>query len=450
MKATALARAAINFGRRAFVIFVTLLLLVSNVRLIAPTTVPAGHSDVDDHLRFVRGRIDDNLASDMQAYFPEGYFFTYVLYGLSWVNIGLTEDNDSSIKAEALTEARFALSQLDSPQGRAPFSPNLNPSYGVFYVGWSNYLRSGIISLQDDADQAELDALATDCNAVIDALDASASPFLTSYPGQAWPVDMYPAMVAMHGCEQFLDDGYRDRTYEQIVLAWLDAVDAETDPEFGLVGHRSEPVVEHPRATSQTLILRFLAELDPERAQADYLKFRKQFQSSLLGLPVVREHPFGIDRPGDVDSGPLISGATASGTVVAMATAQANGDHHLAKALHQQAASGGFPIKGPGGTRYALGAMPIGDLFVIWARTSHVWFQPDAPSDTTTPQVERSVSRWWRVPIMAISLITIGLLWFLLWPGLRIRMSRLGSRMSRLRGRDSRPIRPLADSGSPN
>lgn len=420
-----------KFVRRLLFALLALFLLVSNLRLVAPVDVPANHSDVEHHLRFTRSRIDQGLASQMQAYFPEGHFFTYVLYGLSWVNVGL-DQSDATTRQEALREARFALDKLDSPAGRAPFSPNLNPSYGVFYVGWSNYLRAGIIALQNSPDQSELDALIENCDSTIQAMKQASSPFLTSYPGQAWPVDMYPALVAIKACDRFADGNYQGQTYAEVIEDWLDAADQTVDPAYGLVGHRSEPYIEHPRATSQTLILRFLAELDQERARTDYLRFREQHQAAIIGLPVVREHPFGIDEPGDVDSGPLIFGATASGTVVAMATAQANGDHALASALQQQARSGGFPIRGPGGSRYALGVLPIGDLFVIWARTSHLWFQPDPSADSTTRTVDQTVdstvSWWWRLPIQLLSIISLAISWLLLWPGFRRRWSSLRGR----------------------
>ncbi len=419
-----LASATSRVLRRLLFSILALTLLVSNLRLIAPVDVPANHSDVEHHLRFARGRVDDGLASQMQSYFPEGHFFTYVLYGLSWVNIGLGQSDDVT-KQEALREARFALDELDSPEGRAPFSPNLSPSYGIFYVGWSNYLRAGIIALQDTPDQRELDALIENCDSTIQAMRQASSPFLTSYPGQAWPVDMYPALVSIKACDEFTDRTYQGQTYAEVIEDWLDAADQTVDPVHGLVGHRSEPYIEHPRATSQTLILRFLAELDQDRARAGYLRFREQHQSAIIGLPVIREHPFGIDEPGDVDSGPLIFGATASGTVVAMATAQANGDHALASALQQQARSGGFPIRGPGGSRYALGVLPIGDLFVIWARTSHLWFQDEQSADAGTRTVNQTVDStvlwWWRLPIQLLSITTLAVSWLLLWPGLRRR-----------------------------
>ena len=65
------------------------LLIGCNVRLYSP---PAEHNDyeqVDAILNEFQAKLDRGVASDMQVLFPEGYYFSYVLYGLSRVNLGL-------------------------------------------------------------------------------------------------------------------------------------------------------------------------------------------------------------------------------------------------------------------------------------------------------------------------------------------------------------------------
>jgi hypothetical protein len=104
---------------------------------------------------------------------------SYVLSGLTAVDLA-----DSS----SLREARWALAQLDSAAGREPFSASLTPAYGVFYRGWLNWLRDGILSLQPAAarDPAETAAFERDSADLAAAFDESPTPFLAAYPGQAW------------------------------------------------------------------------------------------------------------------------------------------------------------------------------------------------------------------------------------------------------------------------
>src|SRR5690606_32578585 len=127
--------------------------------------------------------------------FPEGYFFSHVLYGLAWVELGMREPAGG--RAEALREARWALARLESAQGREPFDPGLTPSHGVFYHGWINWLRGGVLSLQPagSRDPAEEQRFAADSAELAAAFTASASPYLEAYPGQAWPVDSTVAIA---------------------------------------------------------------------------------------------------------------------------------------------------------------------------------------------------------------------------------------------------------------
>ena len=138
-----------------FLIPFSLVLGIINFRLYYTDTNPE-HEDVVAQLAFIKERLENGAGEEMQQYFPEGYFFTHVLYGLTWVDVGL---QDSNHVEQAITETRWALARLESAQGKAVFSADLTPAYGVFYVGWTNWLRGGLLKLQApnnrDADEVE-------------------------------------------------------------------------------------------------------------------------------------------------------------------------------------------------------------------------------------------------------------------------------------------------------
>ena len=109
-------------------VVVSVCALVGVVRLVAPATAgttaePAG---VRRQLTFLRAALDGGAGEEAQRLFPEGYYFLHVLYGLSWVELGMREPVGE--RARALREARWALGRLDSAPGRAPFSSDLAPS----------------------------------------------------------------------------------------------------------------------------------------------------------------------------------------------------------------------------------------------------------------------------------------------------------------------------------
>ncbi|GAA3740574.1 hypothetical protein GCM10022225_24770 [Plantactinospora mayteni] len=373
------------------------------VRLVVPATAGpiADPPGVRRQLAFLRAELDGGAGEVAQQLFPEGYFFLHTLYGLSWVELGLRQPEGE--RGTALREARWALDRLDSPTGRQPFSPDLTPSYGVFYRGWTNWLRGGVLSLQPGASRepAELARFTEDSVALGTAFDTSTSPYLPAYPGQAWPVDSTVAVASLR-----LHDTLLPARFGGTVDRWLAGVRQRLDPATGLLPHRVDPTsgtpAEGARATSQSMILRFLVDVDPAFAREQYLGFRDRFVTTPLGLgPAVREYPAGTSGAGDVDSGPLLLGVSLSATVVTLGAAQVHGDAALAGALANYGELAGVPLETPWTKRYAFGAVPIGDAFLAWSKTARPWVaEPPAPLPAQT-------SGWWRLPLLAL-LVLLG------------------------------------------
>ena len=396
-------RRVLRWSGRLVAVVLGLCALAGAVRLVVPaiagaTGEPAG---VRRQLAFVRSALDGGAADEAQRLFPEGYFFLHALYGLSWVELGMR--GPVGARATALREARWALGRLDSPAGRAPFSPDLAPSYGVFYRGWTNWLRGGVLSLQltDRRDPQELRRFGDDSAALGAAFDASTSPYLAAYPDQAWPVDSTVAIASLG-----LHDILLPARFAGTVERWLGGVRQRLDPRTGLLPHRVDvdtgDPVEMARGSSQSVIQRFLVDIDPAFAGEQYLRFRDRYVVRPLGLgPAVREYPDGVDGPADVDSGPLPLGVSVSSTVVTIGAAQVHGDAPLAEALASYGELAGLPVDTPWTKRYAFGLLPVGDAFLAWSKTARPWVvrTPAAPP--------ASISWWWRVPLLSL-LVVLG------------------------------------------
>lgn len=389
--------------RQVLAVVLTLVAVLGAVRLVAPATSATGEPPgVLRQLAFLRQAIDDGADTDAQALFPEGYFFLNALYGLTWVDLGRR-----GVQPErAADEAAWALARMESPAGTAPFDASASPPYGVFHAGWTNWLRGGLLTLRDDpAQRARFDA---DSRALAAAFQASATPFLTAYPGRAWPCDSTVAIASLRLAG--------DR-YAPVVDRWLTRARGLLDPATGLLPHEVDPATGAPltgaRGTSQALIQRFLVDIDPDFAHEQYLLFREQFLARPLGLgPAVREYPHGVDGHGDVDSGPLVLGISLSTTVVALGAAQAQGDQPLAGALASYGELLGLPLTTPATKRYALGVLPIGDAFLAWSKTAVPWTDPPpAPNPVIGPA--------WRVPLLLVLLVVGAAPW--LWGAWRRR-----------------------------
>ncbi len=380
-----------------------------NFRLYTAPTSGAPTAKTAAALRHIRYSLDLGAGADMQRLFPEGDYFSYVLYGLAQVNVGLQQPQGTQARAAALTEARWAWHELGEPHALEAFqvSAPLQPSYGIFYRGWRNYLLTGILLLQAD-NERDLDELRTyqeECAAIARALRANDHPFLQAYPNATWPVDTFPAMVSLFAHRQLVDS-----QYDGLVQTWLSDIKQYQAATGQLLPHRVSAADAAPRqtarATSQTLILRFLYELDPDYAESQYQQFRKQHVDMVWGMPGALEYPLGTSGFGDVDSGPLLAGVSLSATTVLLGTSQIFGDTNVSKALWNGGEFLGFPLTINGMRQYWFGILPVGDAFVVWSQTSHPWLQPAATD--TYPNV---VPSWWRLPWHLLSLCIVLLAW---------------------------------------
>lgn len=334
-------------------------------------------------LAFVGRELDRGAATEMQAIFPEGFFFTHVLHGLG----ALAANGD-------VAAGERALAAIDSPEGRAVFPRGASPPYGVFHAGWRAYLLAALAEIAP-AHAGERDAA---IDAIAAAFDAKPTPFLCAYEGQAWPVDSTVAIAAVAR-------GDTSGRHRATIARWILGAKARADSATGLLPHRADPetgaALEGPRASSSTLIVRFLLDADPAWARAMYEAFRRTFVDTVLGVPGIREHPIGSARGGDVDSGPLIFGISMSATVVGLGAARAHGDGALAAPLHQVMEAFGFAFEVDGERRYGLGILPVGDAFIAWSHATPMAISPDPP----LPDV---VSGAWRLPFLAATIAVLG------------------------------------------
>jgi hypothetical protein len=369
-------------------VIATLVAGIGTARLVLPRTDPT--SGVVKQLTFLRTEIEGGADHAAQQQFPEGYFFLNALYGLTWVQVGLA-DPDRSV--DATREARWALDRLKSPDGTAVFDASLRPRYGVFHAGWTNWLRGGLIALKH-SNAAEIEEFTSASVEIATAFRTAKSPYLEAYPGQAWPVDSTVAIASLRLYDELVAPRFGPTT-----ARWVAGVKTQLDPGTGLMPHQVVPEKTGARASSQSMIQRFLVEIDPAFARSQYEIFKDRFVAGVG----VREYPKGVGGSGDVDSGPLILGISLSATVVTMGAARVEHDP-LADRLAREGDLLALPMTGLKTKRYALGLVPIGDAFVAWsasARPIAVGEQPQYPGS----------SGWWRVPWLLLIWLPALMLW---------------------------------------
>src|ERR1700754_2463714 len=259
-------------------VIATLVAGVGTARLVLPRTDPT--AGVVKQLAFLRAPLEAGADRAAQRQSPEGYFFLNVLYGLTWVQVGLA-DPTRSVDADA--EARWALDRLESTEATRQFDISLSPQYGVFYAGWTNWLRGGMIALRH-SDASEIDKFTSESVEIATAFRTAKSPYLASYPGKAWPADSIVAIASLR-----LYDELVAPRFDRIATNWVAAVKKHLDPATGLMPHQAAPELVGARGSSQALIQRFLVEIDPAFARSQYDIFRDKFVTGVG----VREYPKG-------------------------------------------------------------------------------------------------------------------------------------------------------------
>lgn len=260
---------------------------------------------------------------------------------------------------------------INKPEARFNFAKFLKPEYGVFYSGWSTYLLSKILAVDVSFKNSELykNELEEKCDIIANTFDQSSLAFLESHPMKAWPADNFIAIAALSNYDKI----YQPK-YQRTIKNWIDKIKENTDDELGMIAHQTNyenaEVIEKSRGSSMSLMLRMLAEIDPEFGKKQYQLFKKYFVETTITFPSISEYPKGEFGLGDIDSGPVILGVGFAGTIVGIGTYAVYGDIELSIQQYQTINTFGFVSKGDNKKMYLGGRLPMADAFIAWGRAS--------------------------------------------------------------------------------
>lgn len=384
-----------------FVALISFILLWANIELYDPAlTAEEEWEDIVLQLNFLEKKLkEDNLGRRMQTIFPEGYVFINALYGLAWAELAQPGTLDLNLRTRAIDQAVYAYEAVNSNTGQSTFSPSLSPEFGIYYSGWRNYLLAKVLQIpgEFDAKTSYYQTFKARCEEIADAFRQHQSPYLSSYSGQSWPADSFLAIASLA-----IHDKLYDPVYKQEIDNWLQKVRSRLDDETGMLAHKADSetgeVSETPRGGSMALMLRLLAEINPELAKEQYQLFKENFVSTALGLPMVREYPKGSFGLGDIDSGPVILGTGFAGTIVSIGTFKTFGEDKRAYRQYRTVTAFGLARKDERAKSYLLGMLPMADAFIAWSRTAPLLLETELSGDS---------SSFWRLGFQLRSLLII-------------------------------------------
>lgn len=322
--------------------------------------------DAHKQLNFLGEDIHNNdLGKHMQDIFPEGFVFTNALYGLSCAEIAANPNSGGLRKSYYLSEARFAFDEINSGYAKQNFIQSMSPEYGMYYMGWKNYLLGKIISAQNHIDSAELVLFKNNCKLISEVFNNKFYP--PSYPNSSWPADAVLGIATLKQHDKLFEP-----QYDSLIKDWVQKVKLNLDSVTGLIPHAVDSdngkPIEITRGSSICLTLIFLSEIDPVFAKEQFNLFFEKFTITRFGLPFIREYPKGSSGHADIDSGPVILKVGFAGTIVATGTFIKFGEIETANKISACIESIGFPKTSEDQKKYLSGKLPIADAFIVWTR----------------------------------------------------------------------------------
>lgn len=374
MKAILLLKRAIKLFFSSLLIIIIAFILFLNLKLYyQPHFLPGKEDNVNadllKQLSFLKNALHGGAATQMQQAYPEGFIFMQAVYGLSWAEVAIAAEKNTTSYKEAHEEIEWANNAIQSNEGKDRFDQTLPLPYGAYYTGWRNYLLGKKLLAEQPAERDSLEIMQfiSTCRKIDSIIQITVYP--ESYKNFSWPADVFVAVASLS-----LHDKLFEPVFQQTIHEWLTKVKANTDINGFIpyaVAINGTPV-EIARGSSQGLILNFLIDMDTAFARQQFDLYKNKFLDHRFGLPGIREFPKGNENTGDVDSGPVILDMGSAATIVGMRVFALYHDPPNAIAVRNGIEAFGIPLTGDKEKKYLLGKWPMADVFIAWAHTTEI------------------------------------------------------------------------------
>ncbi len=327
-----------------------------------------------------RGVSAEDFTSASELFRNEWRFGTYQMSALALLQICLDRPE---LRAELLPAGERAIDALLSDSIRAFDTAKWNEDPlaaleaggkdHAAYLGYLNLALGLHRRVVPDSRFAALNDRIT--AALVRRLAASRHGILETYPREAYPVDNAAVLgsILLHG--RTTGASHSAVTAAMLAryrLAWR-------DPQSGLLYQAIDPRDGQPadaaRASGTALAALLLSYGERALSRELYLVTRDRCADSLLGFGYIDEYHIGsAGGAGDIDSGPLIFGASPSATGFTLASARMFGDRHQFVTLYRTAHLLGTPTS-RGGRRVFVTGGPLGNAILLAMLTA----RPDLP-----------------------------------------------------------------------
>jgi hypothetical protein len=212
------------------------------------------------------------------------------------------------------------LSSLDSANGHA-------------YLGYTNLALSMLRLHKPDNRFSQINDQLTE--ALVRRLTKAPHGMIETYPNEAYPADLAAVIGSIGLYDRATGKNHQALLAKLMLQFRQNLIDPKTGLVFQAVDASSGTPVDQPRSSGTALSAYFLSFANPEAAKVIFRGIPAKQKISLLGLVGIREYPQGQSGQGDIDSGPLVMGASSSATAFSLGAARLAGDKKLYRDLYQ-------------------------------------------------------------------------------------------------------------------
>lgn len=202
-------------------------------------------------------------------------------------------------------------------------------------------------------------------------IEACPSGLESTYPGELYVADN-AVVIASLGLYYKLHPE-EDRG---LVGRWLAKMERLREPSTGFLPFQlsdAGEVLQPGRGSGEAWTIFYLSYADQDWAKAQFARVKEHlYQPLLVGMAGIREYPVGVGGHGDVDSGPIILGASPAGTGFALAGARLTGDRDFLQRMLRTSEFVGFTWAWDGRRQYLLAPL-VGDAIMLAMLTATPW-----------------------------------------------------------------------------
>ncbi len=196
--------------------------------------------------------------------------------------------------------------------------------------------------------------------------DDAPTALIETYPQETYVPDNLVAIAGL----SLLDRCRTQPRHAATIARFLEVMQRDRlDPRTGVLVFAPGQL---GRGSGAAWMAYFLTFIDEALARSQFEAVFREFGVELpLGASAIREWPRGVDRPGDVDSGPLVFGLSPSATGFALAGPAFTEDRARLRSLLVTAEAVGTSVGGS--ERRYLFAPLVGDAITLATRTATPW-----------------------------------------------------------------------------